>query len=176
MKKLWAALIICVFASTSVAGSMGKSHFDILGDDLFPWPWGTECPFPWREIGGGYVIHGVGPYNGHFIDFELASAAADDMQFLKIKQYDKWGTIFAEGKVYSSREQRIVRGILRTVKSQKDMAIIVRSYVKDTQKSCFSKQAVHLVKAITFCPMRGRQKCLENANYTLEKIDNNLMK
>lgn len=171
MKNFLVGLIICLVTSYSFAGARGSS--DVLGDDLFPWPWGTECPFPWRDIGGEYVVlgaNGAGSYNGHFINFELVSKDVDDIQFLKIQQYTRKGVKFAEGKVYSSKDQRIVRGILRTVKTGKELTIIVRSYVKDAQKSCKSTEVKNLVTAVTFCPLRGK-KCLEDANYTLQKLD-----
>lgn len=164
MKKF---LSFCAF-TLLVFSSLGVSAQDTKGDDLFPWPWGTECPFPWQEISGSYQVQSKdrGIYSWHFLSFEVNDSKREDLKFLKITQYDHRGIIQAEGRGYSKKDQRVVRGVLTPVDGSSDYAVIVRSYVKDTKKLC---RGDNLVTAATFCPLRGR-KCLEDSNYVLEKI------
>lgn len=165
MKRMLLVFVLSLFASVSFA-SKGDLGF---GDDVFPWPWGTECPFPWAEIEGAYKVRGFagrGQYTGYFIHFERTQAANQNFEVLQIKQFGRRGQLIAKGQVYSSRDQRIVKGILRSVTDNHEFVVIVRSYMKDRQATC---QPADLVTAITFCPLRGR-RCLADSNYTLEKL------
>jgi hypothetical protein len=148
----------------------GQGYIGIYGDDVFPWPWGSECPFPWAEIEGTYKIRGMGgrgPYSGHYVSFEAIESKVQNVKLLSIMQYDRRGQLYSKGQVYSSRDQRIVKGILRNIKNNDEYTVIVRSYVKDRTSTCRDSA---LVTAVTFCPLRGR-RCLNDANYTLERLE-----
>ncbi|OFZ15471.1 MAG: hypothetical protein A2Z20_12325 [Bdellovibrionales bacterium RBG_16_40_8] len=137
-----------------------------LGDDLFPWPWGTECPFPWKEIEGQYTIQSDSPeiFSGNNLVFDVVKQGRDDLKFLKITQFDSRGILYASGDGYSQKDQRIVKGILRVENSNYEYYIIVRSYVKDKRNNCDSGQ---LVTAVTFSPLHGKP-CMDSS-YVLEK-------
>jgi hypothetical protein len=137
-------------------------------DDLFPWPWGTECPFPWQEIEGSYLVHGPkgGPYNRHVVSFEVIEQQQSGKKHLLVKQFDRRGYMVASGKAYSQKDQRIVRGILKSEETGRNYVVMVRTYAKGDNKSC---RSADLATAITFCPLRGK-KCMEDSNYVLELL------
>ncbi|MCB0351597.1 MAG: hypothetical protein KDD38_10465 [Bdellovibrionales bacterium] len=148
--------------------SFGSSSFDTMGDDLFPWPWGTECPFPWSDISGLYKVQSKegGQFSRHYLVFDVSDSSREDLKFLTIRQYDRNGVLYAGGRGYSQKDQRVVRGVLSPENGDPDYAVIVRSYVKDTGAVC---RGENLVTAATFCPLRGK-KCMEDSNYVLEKM------
>lgn len=164
MKKL----LIVILLGLAMPLLAGSRDSDVKGDDLFPWPWGTECPFPWAEISGSYILKSQTPsaYAGHYLIFEVNHEARDGLKFLNISQYDKFGRLFASGRGYSQKDQRIVKGILKSKASGREYVAMVRSYVKEKKLSC--TQGQNLVTAVTFCPLRSK-KCLESS-YALEKL------
>jgi hypothetical protein len=160
-------LIINILLAMAVLSVYAPRGF--AGDDLFPWPWGTECPFPWKDIDGLYIVDtnvDERPYDGHYIVFNVETEEDDGrIKYLDIRQYNRRGEQYARGRGYSQKDQRIVKGVLKTDASGREYTVMVRSYVSNKRLSC---KKGDLVTAITFCPLRGK-KCLENANYTLRR-------
>ncbi len=166
MKKFIITLgLAFVFAISAFAGG----RVNPAGDDLFPWPWGTECPFPWKEIEGGYYVRAMqsGPYSGHLMYFEVKKSSNSSVKYLNVTQYNRNGFVFARGKASSEKGEKILKGVMRTEDSDRDFVIMVRSYEGSKAAACDEN---HVVTAITFCPMRGRDKCMNNANYVLERL------
>lgn len=166
MKKLIITLgLALTFAISALAGG----DIDPKGDDLFPWPWGTECPFPWKEIEGGYYVRSIpsGPYNGHLMYFEVKKNSNASIRYLNVTQYNRNGFVFARGKARAEKDQKIVTGVMRTEESGREYIIMVRTYENSKTAAC---RANDMVTAITYCPMRGR-KCMNDANYVLEKLE-----
>ncbi len=164
MKKVLMLFAVMLLSLPSFA----SSQYDTKGDDLFPWPWGSECPFPWKEINGRYRVQakGSGIYSRHYLVFEVSEGFSEGIKFIKIWQFDSEGALYAEGRGYSKNDQRVVRGLLAEVETGKEYSVIVRSYERDSKNTCLNGD---LVTAVTFCPLRGK-KCLEDSNYVLEKM------
>ncbi len=154
--------VIAVTAHKYLAGPGGD------GDDLFPWPWGSECPFPWQEIRGQYVVRSQkpGPYSGHYLTISVSQKDSSDIEFLDIKEFDRNGALYASGQGFAQVNDRIVKGLLTNEDSGRTFTVMVRTYVKDKHSACTGK---NLVTAITFCPLRGK-KCQSQPNYLLERM------
>ena len=136
--------------------------------DNFPWPWGSECPFPWQEIEGAYeVADGPkdGRYLGHFVVFDEIQEDRQGLKFMRVTQYDSRGFMVGEGTGFSQKDKRVVRGILTPVQEGPRYTVLVRSYAKRQGASC--RRPEDLVTAITFCPLFGR-RCMLDSNYVLE--------
>jgi hypothetical protein len=164
MKKFFVILMMLTLSVSAFAGGN-----ETKGGDLFPWPWGTECPFPWKEIEGTYTVHSVVkglPFNGHIVTFRTQKSD-EDVRYLTVTQSDRRGYIYATGKAYSQKDQRIVKGVLKTEADGSEYVVMVRSYTTKKEASCRNSDTV---TAITFCPLRGR-KCMTDSNYVLEKVN-----
>jgi hypothetical protein len=146
-----------------------KKRFVYVRGDVFPWPWGSECPFPWREIEGTWMVKGEDNsfFNGNSLTFDVKKED-DGVKVLEIAQFDREANLRARGNGFSEKDKRVVKGIMTSEQTGKNYTVMVRSYSKKS-KSC---RSTDLVSAITFCPLRGK-KCLQDSNYVLEKIENN---
>jgi hypothetical protein len=154
-------------ASIVRASSM-KSLPDGGGDDLFPWPWGSECPFPWQEIKGRYMVKslGRGVLSGHMLEISVVQKDGSDLEFLEIQEFDRAGNLYAKGEGYAQPNERVVKGILNNERTERSSLVMIRTYVKDQKSECSAR---NLVTAVTFCPLRGR-KCQSEPNYLLERM------
>lgn len=143
------------------------------GDDLFPWPWGTECPFPWQEINGTYVVHSAEPtpYRGHFMVFRVLKNKSANSNHLRVGHYDRRGWMLAEGYGYSENDQRIVRAVLKPVSARAggESFVMVRSYLKDQSVGLAAGCKGEQVTAITFCTIKD-SGCYQDSNHILEKV------
>lgn len=169
-------LMVIIFSALSVCAFAGNGDATPTGDDLFPWPWGTECPFPWHEIEGRYrVLAQKGqPYAGHLMTFRVINDTGLEAPYLMVTQYDRSSRIFATGRGRAQPEDtRIVRAAMSPTRQHDRYSVVVRVYdgVKahsiGGSSMCMQRD---LVPAVTFCPYRGR-RCMIDSNYILQKID-----
>lgn len=139
------------------------------GDDLFPWPWGTECPFPWQDIDGEYMVRSAnsGPYTGHMLSIKMLKKDGSNVEFLTISEYNRQGEHIAYGRGYAQQNDRIVKGLITSDDGGRTYTVMIRTYVKGGKAACGSNP--NLVTAITFCPLRGK-KCMTDSNYLLERM------
>jgi hypothetical protein len=164
MKKFILILLASLIGASVWAGSAKSFDGD---DDLFPWPWGSECPFPWQKIQGTYVVKALktGAHAGHILKVSAQEKKDQSgIQFLSIEEYGREG-FYASGQGYAQENERIVKGILKEENNDKSYTVMVRSYAKEQHGNCNSG----LVTAITFCPLRGK-KCMTDSNYILERM------
>ncbi|MEQ1664653.1 MAG: hypothetical protein ABL927_04680 [Bdellovibrionales bacterium] len=138
------------------------------GDDLFPWPWGAECVFPWANIEGSYVVKAVSPgqFDGHYIVLEVAGKNESSQNSLIITQFDSWGRLYARGRGFNQKNSRLVDGALTPINHGPKYVVIIRSYPEVVSASCTKRNQI---TAITFCPTL-EPKCMETSNYILEKL------
>jgi hypothetical protein len=146
-----------------------------LGDG-WPWPWGSECPFPWTDVGGKWVvksIKGEKVYENHILVF---SAEEEDpgTKLLYVEQYNKNKTLVAVGQGISEGNGRIISAIMDPERrGKRAYKIMVRSYLTQYEATSIlapggcTKQDT--VLAVTFCAPNGK-KCMETSNYKLEKL------
>ena len=173
MKKF---LISLILIGAIVAPATGTTIIDTTGDDLFPWPWGTECPFPWSKIEGLYQVKAGknSSYKGHVIELTVSSEEGDGSRELEIVQYDSSGDLHAEGVGYADEDGLIVKGYMDRERDEKGYKVFVRTYISNTTKQVTNRvkncRDRKTVTAITFCPLRGK-KCMETENYVLEKLE-----
>lgn len=55
-------------------------------DDVRPWPWGSEIPFPWRGIEGTWVAEAGECFR--FYAFEILKNEADGERILNVRHFD----------------------------------------------------------------------------------------
>lgn len=123
----------CLIALTSVANAtipMGE------GGDTLPWPWGTECPFPWNSIEGMWEEKEPksGAFYETYFEFEIIEVWQSGTHVFRVNQYDGTGSMIATGKGVSPSGQRIVRAmLLPTTQSERNKSyfVIVRAYTED---------------------------------------------
>jgi hypothetical protein len=138
------------------------------GDDLFPWPWGSECVFPWANIEGSYVVKAVSPglFDGHYIVLEVTGKNESLQNSLIITQFDSWGRLYARGRGFNQKNARLVDGALTPINHGPKYVVIIRSYPEVVSTSCTKRNQI---TAISFCPSL-EPKCMETSNYILEKL------
>jgi hypothetical protein len=137
--------------------------------DLVPWPWGTECLFPWNKVEGEWSVKGSygSRYDRHRMVFEAAEdVSADGVKLLYIKHFNRGGKLVGEGTGYANPENKIIKAVMTDLTGvTTGYQVIVRSYARAQGASC---RRGKLAVAATFCP-RNSRRCLENPNYLLEK-------
>ncbi|NQY99380.1 MAG: hypothetical protein HRT45_01765 [Bdellovibrionales bacterium] len=164
MKKLLAILGVLVLIGF---GSVAQAT-SVLGEggDTLPWPWGSECPFPWNSIEG--MWEEKEPKTEGFLEtyfqFEIIEVWQSGTHVFRVQQYDGEGNLVAEGKGVSPRGQRIVRAMLLPTDSTgeaKSYFVIVRAYTED-RFSCSDK-------LITVLTMRERGAPLDDDMHMIIK-------
>ncbi len=151
-------------------------------DDPLPWPWGSECPFPWAELDGLWEIND--PEVGGYFYFVLENQSEwEERPLLRLWKYSLDGRLvaFGQGHVHW-REKSVQLTLAPAAGSVISYQIILRSYpdhrLKDGASSCFGpggqvmlftlrkfykERVVDLhyhLKKVRFAPLfeRGRQK------------------
>jgi len=149
--------------------SNGKSDIWPKGDDHFPWPWGSECVFPWSQIEGSYVVKSAVPsqYDGYYLVLEVLGQKDRNQNALVITQYDPWGRMYAVGKGVTLKNARLVEGVLNPGNKGSDYRVIIRSYPEVKTSRCSKNNQI---TAVTFCAP-DQIKCMETSNYILEKLN-----
>lgn len=168
MKKFLASLITLVFCTLALQANAQLN--DPNAGDLVPWPWGTECVFPWNEIEGNWRVRGTSEsiFNSHKLGFEIAEDVRGGVKLLYIKHMNERGEPIGHGTGYGDKDNKLIKAIMTIAGSPGlNYEIIVRAYSRDdtqTVQCVGGKMAL----AVTFCPRDGK-RCLENSSYLLEK-------
>lgn len=173
MKNYFTSLLIgliVTMVSAVVIAAGGPDKALGGGDDHFPWPWGSECPFPWTEIDGIYQVKATNnkarSFHNHYLSFHADKAGREGLKFLVISHFDRAGNLYASGNGFSQEDKRVVRGVLKA-KGGREFTVVIRSYVKGKGSRCTTN---NMVTAVAFCPLRGK-KCMDESNYLLEKVE-----
>lgn len=136
--------------------------------DLVPWPWGTECPFPWNQVDGSWEVKGRfgARYDRHRLEFESAEDVAAGVKLLYINHYNQRNKLVGQGVGYSNKENKIIKAVMTDVTGvTSGYQIIVRSYAEVKGQSCRNGK---LSVAVTFCPRRSK-RCQDDQHYLLVK-------
>lgn len=132
-------------------------------DDVWPWPWGTECPFNWEDFDGKWAPEENKNLQSYV--FELLSEG-NGYRYFNIKRYNEAGEMIARGTGYSAPHQKIVRAALWEENGNGYWAI-VRSYSKDQQKGCHESKSV---TALTIRPFD--RKALEaDKHFVIQRVN-----
>jgi hypothetical protein len=125
---------------------------DVIIYDLLPWPWGSECPFPWTRIEGDWVVRS-GERHDRFT-FSVKGTWDNGTRVLEVLRYDSRGRLIGTGEGVAPRGERIVRAAMSGQGSEKGKTYwaLVRSYVEKRKMSCAKGK---LVTVITLRPTDG---------------------
>lgn len=175
---LSALIIVSTNFSSAHAMSSLKTNYDVLGeDDHLPWPWGTECPFPWDNIIGVWKTSKPQvqndetplPVTPYFYEFKVNGETSTGSKIVEIIKYNDLGEIVGNGRGYSHPEQKIVRAVILAAPGV-EMAnhrVIVRAYRQNSTLSCGSE----LVTVLTTRSMSGQRST--DIHFVLKKVPSN---
>lgn len=136
--------------------------------DMVPWPWGSECPFPWSGVEGAWTVVSLyeSQYEGHKLEF--AHYTEGTRKALAVSMYSHQGNLVASGRGYSIDEGKVILATMKNISTERRFRIYVRVYPEGQGLSCTDKSKQVMVAA--FCSPRGR-KCLNESNYILSRPD-----
>lgn len=132
-------LILTFLMSLLVICGPGAVGSDLLGGDdgnTLPWPWGSECPFPWSNIEGMWEQKEPKSeqFGSNYFEFEIIDEWESGVHVFRVSQYDAVGDLVATGKGVSPKGRRIVRSVLLPVDgsdANDAYTVIVRAYTED---------------------------------------------
>ncbi len=188
--KQWLAASLFILMTFVLAVHSGSafSHVnfeeDIFGeDDVLPWPWGTECPFPWGNIEGVWKASkpsiveesserryfGGVPVR-FFYEFKVTDMAAYESKLVQITKYDEEGQVIGTGRGYSHPHQKIVRAVIVAAQgvNMANHRVIIRAYKQKLTLSCGNE----LVTVLTTRGMDNEKS--SDRHYVLKKIPSDL--
>lgn len=150
MKKLNAlAAVLALLLATSAFAYAPTSD----PDDPLPWPWGTECPFPWHNIEGIWMLEGKQAADQ--FQFRVISVWDNGTHVFEINRYDKNGQLVGKGQGIAPSGQRIVRAIMYSVLADgfvgERYKVIVRAYKESENITCSGE----LITVLTIRPLTG---------------------
>lgn len=176
--SLFTLLACPPLAHAESALTHGSYENEIYGDDdVLPWPWGTECPFPWEHIEGVWKTSRPAAYkkgaNGSsrlalqvFYEFKVTNMRSSESKLVEITKYDSDGQVVGTGRGYSHPNQKIVRAVI-IANQGVEMAnhrVIVRAYKQKSTLSCGSE----LVTVLTTRSMDNQSS--SDRHYVLKKV------
>lgn len=146
MKKLFLALL--------VLGSLSAAAKDICtsNGDALPWPWGTECPFPWSMIEGEWSTLDI--ESADRFSFKVLSVDRRGGRTFEIKRYNADNELIAQGKGVASKRKKIIRAFLSSVQEEKkkNYWALVRAYSEEVGFTCSADQLAVVVTLRTSRP------------------------
>ena len=122
-----------------VLGSLATNAEVRKGGDLLPWPWGSECPFPWAIIEGEWNTRQK--LNAERFTFEVKGTWDNGTRILEIRRYNEKDELIGLGEGASQRREKILRASMVGVgpAEGKSYGAISRTYVEEEQKRSCSK-------------------------------------
>ena len=169
-------LLLISAPSSSFASTLYNNSSEVLGDgDALPWPWGSECPFPWDEIEGMWKATSpdqmgrqFAPSLGYY-QFEVVSVWVSGTRVVEVTKYSPEGEIIGKGRGYAPEGQRILRAVILTSEGLNlpNHRVIVRSYNESATASCSSS----LVTVLTARPMSDDRT--QETHFILTKVPKN---
>lgn len=151
--------------------NLGLKPLQILpsaGAEVLPWPWGSECPFPWTRIEGSWVANTSG--GAQRFDFLIVGSLSNGTVQLMVKWYDSFGNMIGQGEGLAPKTERIVRAALAGMGAEESNSYwaFVRTYMaKKGKKTCAKNQQVTV---LTLRPADGKG---DERHFILEKLEEN---
>jgi hypothetical protein len=144
MNRLISVLLgLTVWAALPVyADPVESDDFGIF--DLLPWPWGTECPFPWKTIEGKWNSRTT--VGREKFEFNSQGSLSNGTRLLEVARYDFEGRLVGVGMGVARRGDRIVRAAMVGVGEDdgSDYWAFIRTY-SQKKTTCARKNQVTVV-------------------------------
>lgn len=141
--RLFNFLRILGLASLLIGFSSGADQYQTT--DWLPWPWGSECPFPWSKIDGDWVTRDS--LTPERFTFTYKGELKNGSRILDVRRYDFNDELVAVGEGISPRGERIVRAAMIGAGSEKGKSYwaLVRTYRELQKKSCSHTKQVTVI-------------------------------
>ena len=164
MKFIFVILAVSVMSLTAHSGAPGTKG------DMVPWPWGSECPFPWSGVEGTWRVDPVSQseFAGYALEFHHYKEGAKKVLAARI--FNASGEVLAVGHGFSINGGEVILLTMKNISTESRFRIYVRVYPEHGGLSCSDRSRQVMVAA--FCSPRGR-KCLNDSNYILSRISPN---
>ncbi|MGE0762832.1 MAG: hypothetical protein AB7N80_06110 [Bdellovibrionales bacterium] len=142
--------VVLLLSATLAAAEVRKKG------DLLPWPWGSECPFPWTKIEGEWTSRQKN--NPDRFTFEVKGTWDNGTRVLEIRRYNEKDELIGLGEGTSQRREKIVRASMAGVGPAEGESYwaIIRTYVEEEQKRSCSKN--RQVTVITLRDANGSEE------------------
>lgn len=170
MKYVFIAIFSLLLVAENGAHSYApKTDLPSGGGDHLPWPWGTECPFPWNNIEGVWKAQKPNKRNSTtvegYYEFNIVSEWENGTHVFEVKKYSEDGGLIGEGRGYAPKDQKIVRAIVLSPEKMDlpNHRVIVRAYKEVATSAC----GKNLVTVLTARPMSNSKE--EEIHYVLLK-------
>ena len=140
-KLIHGLLVIAIILSVRVATATPAPE----KDDLIPWPWGTECPFPWEKIEGQWFTrHKDHPER---FTFEVKKTDEYGSRILEIRRYNEDEKLIGLGEAVSAKYEKIVYAQMVSVGTDEERRYlaIIRTYVEAQKRSCARGKQVTVI-------------------------------
>jgi hypothetical protein len=171
------ALALYLFMNVSIALAFPMSESELynpgepnqnyqnFGDgEIWPWPWGAECPFHWDGFEGDWKLSGKdSPY---YFRFYYITKPKNGVRYLKVEQYNSQGFLLAEGTGQALAQDKIIRAAMFDVGGDRleGTWVFIRVYPEAGSTVCGERE----VTAIT---LKNRQpEGVVQAHYLIEKV------
>ncbi len=162
----WVLLAILLH---SFAGASPKPTKD---GEIFPWPWGLECPFPWSEIPGYWQLESK-THQGYF-EFIVSGKTASGGYILEVTEYSLDGEAKASGWSYSEGTERHIQVAMQSMDDRSNSApfwAIVRTFADGGKKSQACNKASRMVIVLTIRPL-AENTADRDSHYVIKKLKN----
>lgn len=138
----WIRILTFTMVVLSVIPATAKPS---SADDLLPWPWGSECPFPWTRIEGEWVGRSQ-DYTERFA-LTVTRELENGSKVLEVKRYDSYDNLIARGEGIAPRSQRIVRAGMVGVGeySGESYWALIRTYSETQRRTCSKSKQVMVI-------------------------------
>ncbi len=124
LKQILLTVLMCfTFSSYSLAAD------SILGEDYWPFPWGTECPFPWTSISQSPWVFEL---NEERVEVSFHVGTRDEgVKNIVTVVYNENFELLAYGQAFFPESSKIISLKLQNNKSKSYFNLLLRLYSKD---------------------------------------------
>lgn len=158
MKRIFLALLL--------VGSFSAMAKDVCTEgDALPWPWGTECPFPWGGFDGNWEV--VNHEAGETFSFTVLNVDRFGRRTFGIRRYNSTGDLVGEGKGVASKRRKIIRAFISSIQEskKKNYWALVRAYSEQERFDC---NPDHIAVVLTLRTTRPKT-CEKDQHFIIRK-------
>lgn len=158
MRKILLVLLLVVGVSAAAKDVCTQG-------DALPWPWGTECPFPWDGIEGDWVV--ADNESGDTFSFKVLSVDRLGRRTFEIRRYNAKKELIASGKGVASKRRKILRAFLSSIyePKKKNYWALIRGYNEFEGFTCDPNQIAVVITLRTTRP----KTCEKDVHYIIRK-------